>query len=166
MNIAGLVAALNTALPAMHNVGTTQLLQQAEVQQSNNEQLPVHLYKAGILLAIIPLLVGWLMAGIGITDVQEEDISMSDSMSVTFLIFVGVSLIIIGIVSVFRIFRHWSRCPSCNQHWAVTPMKLQSLHNLRVKNIMQNLYDPTVGKTAQLLYRCKHCGHEWIYQWD
>ena len=163
--ISGLVAALNTTLPGTHNVGATQRLLQAGVQQSNNRQLPIHQYKNCFYLTVIPIIpvsIGFLIAVGAFSEAYFDGASMS----AMFAILVGVFILIAGIVGAFMSFGHWHRCPSCGQHWAVALMELQTLHSLRAKNIMQNVNDPTVSKTVLLFYKCKHCGYEWIYLWD
>jgi len=137
---------------------TTALMrQQTKGQQPNNEQLPVYPYKTGAIpfLAIIPIVVGLLIAGIAFVN---ANVNGSDNSTIP-AIFAGIIVMVAGIITMILSYGHWHRCPSCNKHWAVSLMEIQSLHMLRAKNITETNFKPTV----QLSYKCKHCGYKWIY---
>jgi DNA-directed RNA polymerase subunit RPC12/RpoP len=113
-------------------------------------------YNCGMLtcFAIIVTVTG-LMAG-GLVFVHDLAYESVGTFTV-FAMFIGTVIAIPGIICVVLIDGYNLRCPSCGQHRVVKWSERSAL----VSPVLQGSQ-----KKNSIIVRCKHCGYEWVYEYE
>ena len=145
-----------------------QLRPQVGIQSANDSNKPVHSYNRGVRLGVVPILsfgCGFMLLALACVFAYVEGVDWPTVAVGIFGLFsasIGVSLFIAPML----------RCPSCKKDGAITWDEYMALSKLRDNIILHNRNNPSINDpvaaataAARLLYRCKHYGYEWIYQY-